>query len=56
MTLEMTAGPDAGLKPRPSPLKRWLPAIVLIGVIALAYAAGLDRYFTLAALADHRDT
>jgi uncharacterized membrane protein YdjX (TVP38/TMEM64 family) len=56
MTIEMTAGPQAGPRPRPSSLKRWLPAIALIGLIGVAYAAGLDKYFTLAALADHRDT
>jgi uncharacterized membrane protein YdjX (TVP38/TMEM64 family) len=55
MSYEMTAGPHAGPKPRQSALKRWLPALALIGLIAIAYAAGLDRYFSLAALADHRD-
>jgi uncharacterized membrane protein YdjX (TVP38/TMEM64 family) len=55
MPYEMTAGPDAGTERRTFPLRRWLPALALIGLIALAYMAGLGRYFSLAALADHRD-
>lgn len=36
-----------------SPWRRWLPLAVLVAAIAAFFAAGLDRYFTFAALADN---
>lgn len=38
-----------------SPVKRWAPLAVLIVLIALAYAFGLHRYFSLGAIAENRD-
>lgn len=35
-------------------VKRWLPAIVLVGAIGAAFALGLDKYLTLDALREHR--
>ncbi len=35
-------------------VKRWLPAIVLVGAIGTAFALGLDKYLTLEALREHR--
>lgn len=35
--------------------RQWLPAIVLIGLIALAYGFGLHRHVSLSALAEHRE-
>ena len=35
-------------------VKRWLPAIVLVGAIGGAFALGLDKYLTLDALREHR--
>lgn len=37
------------------PLRRWLPALLLLAVIAAGYALGLHHYLSLAALAEHRD-
>ncbi len=33
-----------------SPLRRWLPLILLAGLIAVAYALGLQKYFSLEAI------
>lgn len=35
--------------------RQWLPAIVLVGLIALAYGFGLHHYVSLSALAEHRE-
>ena len=36
-----------------SPLRRWLPLILLAGLIAVAYALGLQKYFSLEAIAQN---
>jgi uncharacterized membrane protein YdjX (TVP38/TMEM64 family) len=38
----------------PSQLKRWGPLVVLVGLIGLAYALGLQKYLTLGAIVEHR--
>lgn len=40
---------------RPARLRRWLPAVALLLLVALDYALGLHRYLSLTALAEHRD-
>ena len=37
----------------PSPIRRWLPLIALASFIAIAYALGLQKYFSLAAIAEN---
>jgi uncharacterized membrane protein YdjX (TVP38/TMEM64 family) len=37
----------------PSRLRRWLPLLVLAGLIAIAYVLGLQKYFSLAAIAEN---
>jgi uncharacterized membrane protein YdjX (TVP38/TMEM64 family) len=39
--------------PAPSPLRRWLPLIALAGLIAVAYAFGLQKYVSLEAIAQN---
>ncbi len=41
------------MTPAPSPLRRWLPLIVLTVLIAVAYVFGLQKYFSLAAIAEN---
>jgi uncharacterized membrane protein YdjX (TVP38/TMEM64 family) len=36
-----------------SPIGRWLPLLALAGLIALAYAFGFEKYFSLAAIAEN---
>jgi hypothetical protein len=36
-------------------LQRWLPVVALLALAAAGYALGLQRFLTLAALAEHRD-
>ena len=40
---------------RTGPLRRWLPAAILVALIVLGYAFGLHRYVSLNALAEHRE-
>ncbi|MCA3574338.1 MAG: TVP38/TMEM64 family protein [Aestuariivirga sp.] len=40
----------------PAGLRRWLPAVVLVLLIAGGYAAGLHHHLSLTALAENRDT
>ncbi len=40
--------------PAPSPLRRWLPLILLAGLIAVAYAFGLQKYFSLEAIVQNQ--
>jgi uncharacterized membrane protein YdjX (TVP38/TMEM64 family) len=39
----------------PRSLRRWLPLALLAAAIAIAWASGIHRHLTLAAIADHRD-
>jgi uncharacterized membrane protein YdjX (TVP38/TMEM64 family) len=41
------------MTPAPSPLRRWLPLIVLAGLIAVAYALGLQKYVSLETIAQN---
>ena len=38
-----------------SPLKRWLPLVLLICAVAASYALGLENYFTLQSIAEHQN-
>jgi uncharacterized membrane protein YdjX (TVP38/TMEM64 family) len=40
-------------RPSPSQLRRWLPLIMLAGLIGVAYAFGLQRYVSLEAIAQN---
>jgi uncharacterized membrane protein YdjX (TVP38/TMEM64 family) len=52
MSLETPAGAA-----RPSsPLRRWMPLVILLAALVAAYAAGLHNYLTLNAIADNRDS
>jgi len=48
---------NMGLKPPPTTaaVRRWLPAAVLVGLVAMAYVLGLHRHISLSALAENRD-
>lgn len=37
-------------------LRRWLPVILMLTLVAAGYALGLHRYLSLAALAEHRES
>lgn len=41
------------MTPAPSPFRRWLPLIALGGLIAFAYALGIQKYFSLDAIAEN---
>ena len=48
------AHPQSGGRKR-SAIRRWLPLILLLAAVLAVWASGLDRYLTLAGIADHRD-
>ena len=52
--MPMTPPPSLTPAAKSAPVKRWLPLVVLVGLIALAYGLGLQKYFTLEALAQNR--
>lgn len=45
----------AAAPPAATRLRRWLPAMLLLGLLGLDYALGLHRYLSLTTLAEHRD-
>lgn len=47
---------DATTARKPGPLRRLVPVAVLVLGLVLFFALGLDRYFTLEALREHRGT
>jgi uncharacterized membrane protein YdjX (TVP38/TMEM64 family) len=49
------ATPPAQAAGEPSKLRRWLPLAGLAAVIAVAYALGLHRYLSVAAIVENRD-
>jgi hypothetical protein len=51
MSLETPAG---AARPT-SPLRRWMPLVILLAALVAAYAAGLHNYLSLNAIADNRD-
>lgn len=46
---------DAASKAPSSPLKRWAPLIVIVGLAALVFAMGWHRYLSLEAISDNRE-
>ena len=51
-----TAEPDLATAPgTAAALRRWLPVLAVLGLVLLAYAGGVGRYVSLAAIAEHRN-